>query len=273
LDEETGLYYYGARYYDPRISIWLGVDPLTEDYPNKTPYHFCSNSPVKRIDPNRQGDYYDSVTGDKLHNDGNDDEKVYVRYQSYTITIPQVSNIVDSPITIEIPQRDDYIGLKPNIPDKTEDFKIAMQQTNDFFSKKNAEFTAKESKILGGWLGKAYDRLDYFKSQVTNNSPYDLKRAEGPFNVNGDVNFLNGYGFFEGKLLRSDDFGNFNYGIAAKAFGVPEFVGEVGAGIRQFFDYFKRDSPMGGISTFFDDPKDNYMIKQGYKYYDANFKK
>ena len=30
LDEETGLYYYGARYMDPKISMWLGVDPLME---------------------------------------------------------------------------------------------------------------------------------------------------------------------------------------------------------------------------------------------------
>jgi RHS repeat-associated protein len=28
LDEETGLYYYGARYYDARTSVWLSVDPL-----------------------------------------------------------------------------------------------------------------------------------------------------------------------------------------------------------------------------------------------------
>ncbi|MFV0506075.1 MAG: RHS repeat domain-containing protein, partial [Bacteroidales bacterium] len=27
-DSETGLYYYGARYYNPRISLWYGVDPL-----------------------------------------------------------------------------------------------------------------------------------------------------------------------------------------------------------------------------------------------------
>ncbi|MBK7303487.1 MAG: hypothetical protein IPI90_09580 [Saprospiraceae bacterium] len=31
VDEETGLYYFGARYYDPRISLWYGVDPLAED--------------------------------------------------------------------------------------------------------------------------------------------------------------------------------------------------------------------------------------------------
>ncbi|UHO36679.1 hypothetical protein H5J24_12565 [Chryseobacterium capnotolerans] len=28
LDEDTGLYYYSARYYNPRLSVWYGVDPL-----------------------------------------------------------------------------------------------------------------------------------------------------------------------------------------------------------------------------------------------------
>lgn len=28
LDVETKLYYYGARYYNPRLSVWYGVDPL-----------------------------------------------------------------------------------------------------------------------------------------------------------------------------------------------------------------------------------------------------
>ena len=32
LDAETGYYYYGARYYNPRISLWLNVDPLSESY-------------------------------------------------------------------------------------------------------------------------------------------------------------------------------------------------------------------------------------------------
>jgi len=38
LDEETGLYYYGARYLDPRTSVWLGVDPLAEKNPNISSY-------------------------------------------------------------------------------------------------------------------------------------------------------------------------------------------------------------------------------------------
>jgi RHS repeat-associated protein len=51
LDEETGLYYYGARYYDPRTSIWLSTDPLAEKYPAHNPYVYCLQNPVNIIDP------------------------------------------------------------------------------------------------------------------------------------------------------------------------------------------------------------------------------
>ena len=32
LDEETGLYYFGARYYDPRTSVWQSPDPILLTY-------------------------------------------------------------------------------------------------------------------------------------------------------------------------------------------------------------------------------------------------
>jgi RHS repeat-associated protein len=51
LDEETGLYYYGARYYDPKMSLWLSVDPLAEKFPSHSPYNYCLNNPINLIDP------------------------------------------------------------------------------------------------------------------------------------------------------------------------------------------------------------------------------
>lgn len=51
LDEETGFYYYGARYYDPRVSIWMSVDPLAEKYPNASPYNYCLGNPMNLVDP------------------------------------------------------------------------------------------------------------------------------------------------------------------------------------------------------------------------------
>ena len=51
LDDETGLYYFGARYYDPSLSIWHGVDAMSDKYPNLSPYVYCSNNPINAFDP------------------------------------------------------------------------------------------------------------------------------------------------------------------------------------------------------------------------------
>ena len=52
LDSETGLYYYGARYYEPVLALWYGVDALTEKYPSMGGYVYCAGNPVKLVDPN-----------------------------------------------------------------------------------------------------------------------------------------------------------------------------------------------------------------------------
>ena len=50
FDEETGLYYYGARYMNPMASIWYGVDKLTEKYVSVSSYTYCNGSPIANID-------------------------------------------------------------------------------------------------------------------------------------------------------------------------------------------------------------------------------
>jgi RHS repeat-associated protein len=59
LDEETNLYYYGARYYDPRLSSFISTDPLLFKDPGRgnTDSHFynlyayAQQNPIKFIDP------------------------------------------------------------------------------------------------------------------------------------------------------------------------------------------------------------------------------
>jgi len=77
LDTETGLYYFGARYYDARVSRWMSADPALQDYLPKTPtnekikeenkklpgmggvfnvnnldvYHYSKENPIIYIDP------------------------------------------------------------------------------------------------------------------------------------------------------------------------------------------------------------------------------
>jgi RHS repeat-associated protein len=65
IDEETGLYYYGARYLDQKLSIWLSVDkPLIDgtylrgehdggvyNSFNLAAYAYCRQNPIVFIDP------------------------------------------------------------------------------------------------------------------------------------------------------------------------------------------------------------------------------
>jgi RHS repeat-associated protein len=81
-DPETGLYYYGARYLDPKTSRWLSGDPALGEYLPSAPlddeakkrngnlpgmggvfnyvnlhvYHYAGNNPVKYVDPDGRND-------------------------------------------------------------------------------------------------------------------------------------------------------------------------------------------------------------------------
>lgn len=87
FDDETGLYYYGARYLDPKTSRWLSTDPALGEYMpdasvseearkqngnlpgmggifnivNMQLYHYAGNNPVKYTDPD--GRIVNLVTG------------------------------------------------------------------------------------------------------------------------------------------------------------------------------------------------------------------
>lgn len=63
LDESTGLYYYGARYYDPRTSVWQSPDPILGEYLNGSVnggvfnshnlglYTYSYQNPINYFDP------------------------------------------------------------------------------------------------------------------------------------------------------------------------------------------------------------------------------
>lgn len=64
LDTNTGLLYYGARYYDPKISVWQSPDPILEEYLNfernggvsnglnLNSYAYSYQNPIRFYDPN-----------------------------------------------------------------------------------------------------------------------------------------------------------------------------------------------------------------------------
>ena len=64
LDDESGLYYYEARYYDPK-GTFTSRDPLFEKYFWISPYAYCGNNPVARIDPDGRDWVEVEVKGNK----------------------------------------------------------------------------------------------------------------------------------------------------------------------------------------------------------------
>ncbi|QII70325.1 hypothetical protein G8C41_05640 [Apibacter sp. B3706] len=75
------MYYYGARYYNPRESVWLSADPLSGYNPNNETEHYidgqhnggvynsfnlntniyCYHNPVKLVDPNGKQAYFQGM--------------------------------------------------------------------------------------------------------------------------------------------------------------------------------------------------------------------
>src|SRR5690554_3339464 len=73
LDDATQMYYYGARYYNPRISIFISVDPLAEQ--TMEPYLYTGNNPIMFTDPtgmSKQDDFVFNENGDFVRIDKND---------------------------------------------------------------------------------------------------------------------------------------------------------------------------------------------------------
>ncbi|HOJ25042.1 MAG TPA: RHS repeat-associated core domain-containing protein, partial [Bacteroidales bacterium] len=42
----TSYTYFGARYYDSELSVWLSIDPLSDKYLSTSAYMYCLGNPV-----------------------------------------------------------------------------------------------------------------------------------------------------------------------------------------------------------------------------------
>jgi len=62
LDEETGLYFYGSRYYDPELARFIQPDSIVPDASSQglNRYTYCINNPLLFVDPS--GHAFDPVT-------------------------------------------------------------------------------------------------------------------------------------------------------------------------------------------------------------------
>jgi RHS repeat-associated protein len=129
--------------------------------------------------------------------------------------------------------------------DLTDRFNKQIGVTHDFFSS------------LGKSLESADDatRLTIFGGLVMPGGPFDLKRHGWGKRDIGEFSRYNG------EVFRFDDYGNYNYGVAGKAYGYSLSLLKKAGGLVQILTL---TSKWEYWSSNFDDPQDRAMVMRGY---------
>lgn len=99
------------------------------------------------------------------------------------------------------------------------------------------------------------DAAIYFYTNVKDNGDLDIK-LQDDWKFDDDKIYL-----YNGMQLRYDDPGNINFGYVGRVLFNEEILC-MGAGINQFLKY---GTQFGNLSTWYDDPHDQEMIRYGYQ--------
>ncbi len=201
FDEETGLYYYGARYMNPVASLWYGVDPLTETYENISAYIYCHSSPIILLDSDGRGDYYTS-NGVLQGKDKFQDNKAYLIASA---TKDKDGNFINPkllPVTNSVLNQYANTVAQESSGDKLESYALASAISNlAAYKKKSIYKTLQTEGIYGyrdGGSSTAYKK----------NAEYSMEAV---------INALSGGKDYSNGAIRWDGFD-----LAARGFGHPK---------------------------------------------------
>jgi RHS repeat-associated protein len=167
LQENLGLYDYGARFYDPVIAGWTSVDPLAEKMRRYSPYNYGNNNPIRFIDPD--GMFSTDVT---KNDDGtykvvaakaDGDKRIYVRNSSGKRTGQVIGQTVTDRSFLS-DKGDAVVGATINLKDKS------------------------GQRFLNNLIGDKKLSLIGYMNNAKGGEKYDFK-TNGP---NGEVNWMKG---------------------------------------------------------------------------------
>jgi RHS repeat-associated protein len=216
-DEETGNFYYGARYYDPKISVWLSVDPILKHH--ESPYSFTSNNPIMLIDPDgRDTILYDqkgnervvSAKGEDVHLLNHNEGNISLNGNNYYQGLSRESFFGD--------RQDADQGVFTDL-DKSFD--------------KNGDW--KSYALVRDYKNENHTVGD-FKNESKTGQYYDYKERV----LNKSANPKKAY-LFNGVILNSNEMGNLLWGATAASFGFGSFLAQSAGEIFTQIDEGKSD--------------------------------
>ena len=132
-DSESGLYYYGARYYAPWTCRFISVDPLAADYPYLTPYNYAGNKPITHKDI----DGLQSTGDQKVNTVQQDNTNVS------TSPAPSANNLI--PVTTNVYQINDKTGTAEKID--VDGIKGSLSKSDAAKLNKGGNFIYREGKL------------------------------------------------------------------------------------------------------------------------------
>lgn len=254
-DDESNLYYYGARYYNQTASTFTSVDPVSRfatsaaylvDPQQWNSYSYTRNNPINFIDP---FGLYNVETG--LIEKGDTEENIVeavnkaLEITTNWETIADVSFFQDRFGTTkvnELIEKYTYVG--------TNDVKNVTEELH--------QYNLDRASIA---QGKGFGLLDLIRKFRTD-GPWDLKNSNDPIfgSYMKDGEKLRKYWayIYEGALIRFDAPGNINFGYVSHSIGVGKSLLKIGAALEQMIN----KKTLSG-----DNPGDWAYIERGYNSY------
>jgi RHS repeat-associated protein len=243
LDEETGLYYYGARYYETRVSVWYGADPMQEKTPNISTYNYCLSNPVRYIDPT--GMWVPDENGN-LVAEKNDNAYTFAKYlntdaktaigmleeQGYTVNSKGILNLKIGDVF--------QVEHTTPVPESRESLSMTGNQVRNRAGSEFSKDLFENYWNGGGDVELSGKRFAGMLVYMKDNEP----KASAP----SKVTLSNGNGTYSDGTKRNVSF--YSSTEYDKAFGTATVYYNAKGNVVGFYDYYDFDSkPWGQRST------------------------